>query len=181
MSRSSRHLPTAAALAAGVALLIAGCSSGDTETSGTPDKPTAEPSTPPAHPQGNSGRTLHTLTADDIAAFDAAVSAKLEECGGAFDFAGPGEFDIGCATDPSAADFAGSLTDAPVVTDAGDGSDEYFSVAPTRETGTELYLPEPDVVGWKGGIFLLGAGQSGEAAGLVDLKSGELINIALNY
>ncbi|WP_440312768.1 hypothetical protein [Leucobacter chromiireducens] len=182
-SNTPRRLLAAAAIA-GAAFMLAGCSSGDTETTGTPNRPTAEPSapsTPPAQPQEASGRTLHTLTAEDIAAIDAAVAAKFEECGGAFDFAGPVEFNIDCAADPSAADFAATLADAPVATDAGDGSDEYTSVAPTRETGTELYLLEPDVVGWKGGIFLSGAGQSGEAAGLVDLKSGELINIALNY
>ncbi|WP_461635661.1 hypothetical protein [Leucobacter aridicollis] len=184
MSRSPRHLLPAAALAAGVALLLAGCSSAEepstSQSTGTV-RPAEPSSTPPAPPQETSGRTLHALTADDIAAIDAAVSAKFEDCGRAFDFAGPVEFNIDCAADPSAADFAATLADAPVATDAGDGSDEYTSVSPTRAVGTELYLPAPDVVGWKGGIFLSGAGQSGEAAGLVDLKSGKLIEIALYY
>lgn len=122
MSRSPRHLLPAAALAAGAALLLAGCSSAEEPSTPQPTgtvKPTEPSSTPPAHPQGTSGRTLHTLTADDIAAIDAAVAAKFEECGGAFDFAGPVEFNIDCAAVPSAADFAATLADAPVVTDAG--------------------------------------------------------------
>lgn len=173
----------AAGLIAGASLLLAGCSSSEPAPPVDAAKPQAESARPAPQEQPKEApeRPLHTLTEANIAAIDAAVNTKFEECGGSFDFHGDEEFSIDCAVDPASADFTGSLTDAPVAVDAGDGSEHYDPIDPTREAGVSIYLSEPDIVSWRGGIFLSGAGQSGVASGRVDLGTGELITIALNY